>query len=88
MTRRLLIIFGAAFLSAAGFGLILCVGWLVLHLVLGVFPYLLVSRLQAMEGVLPALFVLVAFVGAACAASTLSPRPNSDQPPHDLPSHP
>jgi hypothetical protein len=88
MTRQILIVVGVALLSAAGFALILGVSWLVLHLVLGVVPYLLASRLHAFESLLPTLFVLVAFVGAACAASTLSWRPRPDQPHPDIPSHP
>lgn len=72
MTRQIAIVIGVALLSAAGFALVLGVAWLVLHLVLGVSPYLLDARLHTMLGVLPALFAGVAFVGAACAASRLN----------------
>jgi hypothetical protein len=87
MTRQLLIVVGVALLSAAGFGMILGIGWLVLHLVLGVVPYLLAARLRALQGVLPALFVLVAFVGAAWTASSISWHPKQDQSHPDLPTH-
>jgi hypothetical protein len=82
MTRQVLIVAGVALLSAVGFALILGVGWLTLHLVLGDSPYLLASRLHSMLGVLAALFALVAFVGAGCAASVLVSRhhrPNSNR---------
>lgn len=74
MIRRVLIVAAVALLSAAGFALLLGLVWLVLHFVLGVSPYLLDARLHAMLDVLPALFAGVAFVGAACAASTLAAR--------------
>lgn len=80
MTRRILLVIGAALLSAAGFAAILGVGWLVSHFVLGVVPYILASRLHAMREILPALFVLVAFIGGACAACTLSPRTKEEHP--------
>jgi hypothetical protein len=79
MTRQILIVVGVALLSDIGFALILGVGWLTLHLVLGVFPYTLEARLHSMTGVLAALFVLVAFVAAGCATSVLLSRNRTDR---------
>jgi hypothetical protein len=74
MTRHVLVVVGVALLADIGFALILGVGWLTLHLVLGVFPYTLEARLHSMTGVLAALFLLVAFVGAGCATSVMISR--------------
>jgi len=79
MTRRILVVIGVALLSAAGLAAILVVGWLVSRFVLGVVPYVIASRLHAMREILPALFVLVAFIGGACAACNLAPRTKNDQ---------
>ena len=75
MMRTILIVAGVALLSAAGFGAVLAIGWLVFHLVLGTSPYLLSARIQSMLPVLWALAALVAFVGAGCAACFLGTRP-------------
>jgi hypothetical protein len=72
MTRQIAIVVGVALLSAAGFGAILGIGWLVSHFVLGVSSDILASRLNGMPGVLPVLCALAAFIGAACAASKLA----------------
>jgi hypothetical protein len=74
MTRHVLIVVGVALLSAFGFALILGVGWLTLHLVLGDSSSLLESRLHSMIGVLTALFALVAFIGAGWMTSVLVAR--------------
>jgi hypothetical protein len=88
MTRQVLIVVGVAFLSACGFGLILGLMWLVSQLVLGVFPYILASRFHAMLAVLPALFLVVAFVGAGCAASAIASRKKVARSKHDLSANP
>ncbi len=84
-----MIVIGIALLSASGLVMILGVGWLVSHLVLGVSSDILLSRLHGMIGVLPALFALVAFIGAACAASALANNKNDEgnetQASHPLP---
>ena len=74
MARSILIVAGVALLSSAGFGVVLAIGWLVFHLVLGTSLYLLTARTHSMLPVLWALAALVAFVGAGCAACFLSPR--------------
>lgn len=74
MTRQLLLVVGAALLSAAGFASLLALCWMVSHMLIGVVPYLLESRFHAMIGVLPVLFLGVAFVGASCMASALARR--------------
>jgi hypothetical protein len=87
MTRQILFVVGVAFLSALGFGLILGVGWLTLHLVLGDSPSLLISRLYCMRGVLSALFALVAVVGAGWATSVLVSRNSANRSNRDLEPH-
>ncbi|HLY43686.1 MAG TPA: hypothetical protein VKR52_20905 [Terracidiphilus sp.] len=87
MTRRILFVVGAALLSAAGFAAILGVGWLVSHFVLGVVPYILASRLHAMREILPALFLLVAFIGGAWAACTMAPRTKDERQKNGHPAH-
>jgi hypothetical protein len=74
MTRQILIVVGVAALCVAGFGLILGLVWLVSHLVLGVSPYILESRFQAMSGVLTVLCIVFAFVGASWMASALATK--------------
>jgi hypothetical protein len=72
MARQILIVVGAALLSVLGFALVLGIGYITLHLVLGDSPYTLESRIHNMRGVLSALFALVAIVGGGCAASALA----------------
>jgi hypothetical protein len=87
MTRQVLIVVGAAILSVGGFAVVLEVVRLVLRLVLGVFPYILESRIQMLSSVIPALFVLVAFVGAATAAVFLANRERKKKADHDPAMH-
>ena len=87
MTRQILVVVGVALLSAVGFGLILGIGWLTLHLVLGDSPYLLESRLYSMRGVLSALFILVAFIGGGWATSVLMSRHKAERSNNDLAPH-
>ena len=88
MTRQVLIVVGVALLSVVGFALILGIAWLTLHLVLGVFPYTLEARLHSMVGVLSALFVLVAVVGAGCATSVQLSRHERERANRSLSPHP
>jgi hypothetical protein len=74
MTRQILIVVGVALLSALGFALVLGIGYLTLHLVLGDSLYTLESHLHAMLGVLTALFALIAFVAAGWTTSVLAAR--------------
>jgi hypothetical protein len=84
MTRQVLIVVGVALLSVVGFATVLGIVWLTLHLVLGVFPYTLESRLHSMTGVLSALFALVAVVGGGCAANVLASRHQDEKTQHAL----
>ncbi len=88
MNRSVLIVLGTALLSAAGFGLILGVFWLTSHLVLGVFPYILHSRMHGMFGVLPVLCLWIAFIAVSCVASALAYRNKAAKQDHELPAHP
>jgi hypothetical protein len=88
MTRQILIVVGIALLSACGFALILGIGWLTLHLVLGDSPYLLAARIRSMVGVLSALFIGAAIVGGGCATSVLLARHRTAQDNNTLTPHP
>ena len=73
MTRRFLIVACVVLASTSGLAMLLGVGWVVLHLVSGVFPDILAARLRVQGAVLPALFLLVAFVAGGCAAAMVGP---------------
>lgn len=88
MTRQVLIVVGVALLSVIGFAMVLGIGWLTLHLVLGDSPSLLESRLQSMRGVLSALFALVAVIGGGWATSVLVSRNSAHRSSSDLETHP
>jgi hypothetical protein len=88
MTRQVLIVVGVAFLSVLGFALILAIGYMTLHLVLGDAPYTLESRIHSMLGTLSALFALVAVVAAGWTASVLSSREKRETRARDLSPHP
>ena len=88
MTRQILIVVGIALLSATGFALVLGIGWMTLHLVLGDSPYLLEARIRSMVGVLSALFVGAAIVGGGCATSVLLTRQKTEQSDSTLTPHP
>jgi ABC-type Na+ efflux pump permease subunit len=87
MTRRIVIVIGAALLSVAGLGLIGCVVWLIAALVSRIPPYILEARLEAMMYMLPALVIAVAFLGAGLMADALASRHKSPKSPRDLHLH-
>lgn len=87
MARPILIVLGVALLSACGFGLVMLLVWFVARMVLGIFPYVLEYRFQAMMGVLPVLCLLASLVGAGCAASALAARRRTNRAPRNLTLH-
>lgn len=85
MTRKILIVVGVSILSALGLALILGVAYMTLLLVLGDSPYAIESRIHNMQGVLSALFALVAFIAAGWTASVLSRHPKNGEEKHLAP---
>ena len=87
MTRQILIVVGAAFLSIGGLGLIVGVVWLVSSNVLGTLPYILEARFSTLLYLLPALLLVVAVVGASFMASALALGQKPPHTPRDLHLH-
>lgn len=64
----------AAFLSSAGFALVLGLWWLVSHLVAGYTPDILHAHVQSALSVMLLLLIWIAFMGAALAGALAKPR--------------
>ncbi len=87
VTRQILIVIGAALVSASGLCLICGLVWLWLIAVHGTPAYVMEARLRVLLYMLPALFLAVAFLGASLMAHALAARRGSERKATDLQAH-